>query len=57
MTNRFMVSVAALALIAGTGLANAQGMKGEAGGNAMQHSSPADNTAAPPSKSESSRSG
>jgi hypothetical protein len=48
-----MVSVAALALIAGTGLANAQGMKGEAGGNAMQHSSPADNTAAP-SKSESS---
>ena len=53
MTNRFMVSVAALALIAGTGLANAQGMKGEAGGNAMQHSSPADNSAAP-SKSESS---
>jgi hypothetical protein len=49
-----MVSVAALALIAGTGLANAQGMKGgEAGGNAMQHSAPAENSAAP-SKSDSS---
>jgi hypothetical protein len=35
-----MVSVAALALIAGTGLANAQGgMKNESGGSAMQHSS------------------
>jgi len=56
MINRFMVSVAALALIAGTGLANAQGMNRESGGaagGAMQHSSPADNSAAP-SKSESS---
>lgn len=31
MTNRFMVSVAALALIAGTGFANAQGMSKEFG--------------------------
>src|SRR6185437_12448939 len=55
MTNRFMVSVAALALIAGTGLANAQqGTKGgEAGGNATQHSAPADTSAAP-SRSDSS---
>ncbi|WGD48823.1 DUF1236 domain-containing protein [Bradyrhizobium sp. CB1650] len=46
MTNRFMISVAALALIAGTGLANAQGYKSESGGGAgaqqqqMQHSQP-----------------
>jgi Protein of unknown function (DUF1236) len=57
MSNRFMVSVAALALIAGTGFANAQGgMKndsGAAGGSTMQHSAPADTTAAP-SKSDSS---
>jgi hypothetical protein len=53
MTNRFLVSVATLALIAGTGLANAQGVKGEAGGNAMQHSTPAENSAAP-SKSDHS---
>lgn len=41
MSNRFMVSVAALALLAGTGLANAQGMQGgknESGGSTMQHS-------------------
>lgn len=42
MSNRFMISVAALALIAGTGLANAQGtMKNESGGagaQPMQHS-------------------
>jgi hypothetical protein len=55
MSNRFMVSVAALALIAGTGLANAQGgMKGgESGGSTMQHGAPADTSAAP-SKSDSS---
>jgi hypothetical protein len=50
MTNRFMVSVAALALIAGTGFANAQGMSkepGGAGGAAMQHSAPSDNSTAP----------
>ena len=44
MSNRFMVSVAAIALIAGAGAANAQGgMKNEsggAGGAAMQHSAP-----------------
>jgi hypothetical protein len=42
MLNRFMISVAALALVAGTGLANAQGtMKtdsGGAGAQPMQHS-------------------
>ena len=42
MLNRFMISVAALALVAGTGLANAQGtMKNENGGagaQPMQHS-------------------
>jgi len=49
MTNRFMVSVAALALIAGTGFANAQGMSKEPGGGgaAMQHSAPSDTSAAP----------
>lgn len=44
MSNRFMISVAALALIAGAGLANAQGtMKNESGGagaQPMQHSQP-----------------
>lgn len=44
MSNRFMISVAALALVAGTGLANAQGtMKNESGGagaQPMQHSQP-----------------
>ncbi|MFT4121054.1 DUF1236 domain-containing protein [Bradyrhizobium sp.] len=45
MSNRFMISVAALALVAGTGLANAQGaMNRESGGGAgaqqMQHAQP-----------------
>ena len=31
MTNRFLISVAAAALIAGTGFANAQGMNREGG--------------------------
>ena len=56
MTNRFMVSVAALALLAGTGMANAQGMNKESGGaagGAMQHSAPAEPSAAP-SKADSS---
>jgi hypothetical protein len=39
MTNRFLVSVAALALIAGTGLANAQGGR-ESGGGAQMQSAP-----------------
>src|SRR4051794_41384928 len=43
MSNRFMISVATLALVAGTGLANAQGTMnrdsgGGAGGAQMQHS-------------------
>jgi hypothetical protein len=43
MLNRFMISVAAVALVAGTGLANAQGTMnresgGSAGGAQMQHS-------------------
>jgi hypothetical protein len=41
MTNRFMISVAALALVAGTGLANAQGTGKESGGTQqMQHQQP-----------------
>ncbi len=44
MLNRFMISVAAVALVAGTGLANAQGTMGRdsggAGGAQMQHSQP-----------------
>ena len=46
MTNRFLISVAAAALIAGTGFANAQGAgggmkEGGAGAGAAQHSAPA----------------
>jgi hypothetical protein len=56
MTNRFMVSVAALALLAGTGIANAQGMNkesgGATGGATTQHSTGADTSTG--SKSESS---
>jgi hypothetical protein len=44
MANRFMISVAALALVAGTGLANAQGAAGRdsggAGAQSTQHSQP-----------------
>jgi hypothetical protein len=44
MNNRFMISVAALALIAGTGFANAQGTgmgrEGSSGGSTMQQSAP-----------------
>ena len=45
MSNRFMISVAALALVAGTGLANAQGtMNRDSGGAgaqpAQQHAQP-----------------
>lgn len=44
MTNRFLISVAAAALIAGTGFANAQGMSreggGAAGGAATQQTAP-----------------
>src|SRR5882724_2977486 len=50
MTNRFLISVAAAALIAGTGFANAQGMSregGAAGGAATQQSAPSSERAAP----------
>ena len=46
MTNRFMISVAAAALIAGTGFANAQGAGGAAAPSAQQ-SAPASEKAAP----------
>jgi hypothetical protein len=47
MSNRFMISVAAIALIAGAGAANAQGtgMNRESGGAATQHSAPSDTKA------------
>jgi Protein of unknown function (DUF1236) len=52
MTNRFLISVAAAALIAGTGFANAQGpggMSREGGsGSTMQHSAPSGGGAAQP---------
>jgi hypothetical protein len=52
MTNRFMMSVAAAALIAGTGFANAQGTMGReapsAGAPAEQHSAPAPEHAGKP---------
>lgn len=49
MSKRFMISVAAIALIAGAGAANAQGtgMKGDSGGAAVQHSAPSGGAAAP----------
>ncbi|SDP44287.1 DUF1236 domain-containing protein [Afipia sp. GAS231] len=51
MTNRFLISVAAAALIAGTGFANAQGMNregsGAAGGAATQQTAPSSERAAP----------
>ena len=40
MTNRFLISVAALALVAGTGLANAQGTGGKESGGAQMQSAP-----------------
>jgi hypothetical protein len=40
MTNRFLISVAALALIAGTGLASAQGTGGKESGGAQMQSAP-----------------
>jgi hypothetical protein len=56
MSNRFMISVAALALIAGTGFANAQGgMKGnESGGSTMQQHSTQGGSSAAPSQAEQS---
>jgi hypothetical protein len=56
MTNRFMISVAAVALIAGTSFANAQGMSREApsGGAAVQQSAPSSERSAPSSAAPSS---
>jgi Protein of unknown function (DUF1236) len=59
MSNRFMISVAAIALIAGAGAANAQGtgMKGDSGGAATQHSAPAGGAAAPADRGSAQPSG
>jgi hypothetical protein len=54
MTNRFMMSVAAVALIAGTGFANAQGMGGGKEGGAST-GSPAAQQSAPSGGSASER--
>jgi hypothetical protein len=60
MSNRFMMSVAAVALIAGTGFANAQGtgMSREApsGGSTVQQSAPSSDRAAPSSATPMNRS-
>jgi hypothetical protein len=54
MSNRFLVSVAAIALIAGAGAANAQGTGNrESGGAAMQHSAPTGTTATPAARDSS----
>jgi hypothetical protein len=59
MSKRFMISVAAIALIASAGAANAQGtgMKGDSGGAAMQHSAPAGGAAAPADRGSAQPSG
>jgi hypothetical protein len=60
MTNRFMVSVAAAALIAGTGFANAQGTgtnrEAPSGGSTVQQSAPSSERAAPSSATPMNRS-
>jgi Protein of unknown function (DUF1236) len=58
MTNRFMMSVAAAALIAGTGFANAQGTGGREAPSAApaQQSAPASERAAPSSATPANRS-
>jgi uncharacterized protein DUF1236 len=58
MTNRFMMSVAAAALIAGTGFASAQGTGGReapSAGPAAQQSAPASDRAAPSSATPTNR--
>ena len=59
MTNRFMISVAAAALIAGTGFANAQGAGGatQGGSTAQQHSAPSAGGSAAPSRESAPSSG
>src|SRR5439155_4592843 len=54
MTNRFLISVAAAALIAGTGFANAQGMNREGGGAAGGGSTTQQGGGAPSEKGGSS---
>jgi hypothetical protein len=60
MTNRFMMSVAAVALIAGTGFANAQGTgtnrEAPSGGSTVQQSAPSSERAAPSSATPMNRS-
>ena len=58
MTNRFMMSVAVVALIAGTGFANAQGTMGREGssaGSTAQQSAPSSDRAAPSSATPMNR--
>jgi hypothetical protein len=59
MTNRFLISVAAAALLAGTGLANAQGAGGgmNQGGASTQHSAPSSGGAATQQRDEGMKSG
>ncbi len=59
MSNRFLISVAAIALIAGAGAANAQGtgMGKEPGGAAMQHSAPSGTAATPANRDSAQPSG
>jgi hypothetical protein len=57
MSNRFLMSVAAIALIAGAGAANAQGMNRESGGAAMQHSAPSGTAATPAGRDSAQPSG
>jgi Protein of unknown function (DUF1236) len=54
MTNRFMISVAAAALLAGTGFANAQGTSPSAG-STVQQSAPSSDRAAPSSATPMNR--
>jgi Protein of unknown function (DUF1236) len=62
MTNRFMISVAAVALIAGTGFANAQGTgmskEGTSSGSSVQQSAPSSSpsSATPTNRNEMNRS-
>ena len=59
MSKRFLISVAAIALIAGAGAANAQGtgMGKEPGGAAMQHSAPSGTAATPANRDSAQPSG
>src|ERR1700742_1673199 len=62
MSKRFLISVAAIALMAGAGAVNAQGMKNEGGGGGagMQQSAPSSGGGAgtqPAQKSESAEPG